>query len=567
MLLLTAEMAVAQPHDDYCYYSTDFGNKTAKVLKSRDVLSDIVIGNTGGEFIENGTTYEIIGIEQEAFKGNTYITSATINFSDTKHPSDHIIDRSAFENCTNLQSVTMNDGVTEIERNAFAGCTSLKSITLSNNITYIGKGAFEGCSSLQSVTIPNKVEVIDKNTFKGCTSLQSVTIPEGVKEIDNSAFRDCSSLKSITIPASVTSIGKNVFRGCTEMTDVYCYANPNELKWSEPPSFNETTQIHVPFGTADGWRSIFGTASNIVEDTPNNMGALSLTKDADGKMTATLYDNEQELAIVNNQTEVQSVVITREFISNTTSTVVLPFDIAAGQYSGGKFYAFSNMEYKYGKWVAEMKEEVNSITAHTPYLFVPTATTLTITGGVTLKSGSPATVERNGWQFIGVYEKKTWKTSENDDYGFAGYNIKEGSGIVAGEFVHAGKKAWVNPMRCYLHRMDGAPLSKSTSETPERIEVRLISAVEEPGDPSENPEEITTPVSELAPTLDNVKVWSYDHTIFIESVPGTNYRIVDVAGRLLKAGATSTTRDEVRLGGHGGITVVIINNKTFKINY
>ena len=122
-------------------------------------------------------------------------------------------------------------------------------------------------------------------------------------------------------------------------------------------------------------------------------------------------------------------------------------------------------------------------------------------------------------------------------------------------------------MRCYLHRMDGTPLSKSTSATPERIEVRLISAVEEPSDPSENPEEITTPVSELAPTLDNVKVWSYDHTIFIESVPGTNYRIVDVAGRLLKAGVTNTTRDEVRLGGHGGITVVIINNKTFKINY
>ena len=522
MLLLTAEMAVAQ-HDEYCYYSLNTQEKTAKVRKSTDHVPDIKIGNKQahyGQFYDGVNSYDIIGIEKEAFKGNTYITSATINFSNKKNPPIHTIDRSAFENCTNLQSVTMNDGVTEIEGNAFAGCTSLKSITLSNNITYIGKGTFDGCSSL----------------------------------------------KSITIPASVTSIGKNVFSGCTEMTDVYCYADPTKLTWDGTPSFNATTQIHVPFGTADGWREIFGTASNIVEDTPNNSGALSLTKDADDKMTATLYDNELKLAIVNNR-EVQSVVITREFINNTTSTVVLPFDIAAGQYSGGKFYAFSNMIYEDDKWIAEMKEEVNAITAHTPYLFVPTATTLTITGGVTLKSGSPVTVERNGWQFIGVYEKKTWKTRKNDDYGFAGYNIKEGSGIVAGEFVHAGKGAWVNPMRCYLHRIDGAPLSKSTSDTPERIEVRLISAVEEPGDPSENPEEITTPVSELAPTLDNVKVWSYDHTIFIESVPGTDYRIVDVAGRLLKAGATSTTRDEVRLGGHGGITVVIINNKTFKINY
>ena len=79
--------------------------------------------------------------------------------------------------------------------------------------------------------------------------------------------------------------------------------------------------------------------------------------------------------------------------------------------------------------------------------------------------------------------------------------------------------------------------------------------------------EITTPVSEITPSLGNVKVWSYDHTIYIESTPGTDYRIVDSAGRLLKEGIAHTSRDEVRLGIQGGIAIVIIKGRAYKVSY
>ncbi len=48
----------------------------------------------------------------------------------------------AFENCTNLTSVTIPDSVTSIGRYAFYDCTSLTSVTIPNSVTSIGDGAF-----------------------------------------------------------------------------------------------------------------------------------------------------------------------------------------------------------------------------------------------------------------------------------------------------------------------------------------------------------------------------------------------------------------------------------------
>ena len=67
------------------------------------------------------------------------------------------------------------------------------------SVTSIGENAFENCDNLQSVTIPNSVTNIDDEAFRRCTSLQSVTIPESVTSIGNGAFAECSSLQSVTI--------------------------------------------------------------------------------------------------------------------------------------------------------------------------------------------------------------------------------------------------------------------------------------------------------------------------------------------------------------------------------
>ena len=66
-------------------------------------------------------------------------------------------------------------------------------------MTSIGKSAFEDCTKLNSVTIPDSVTSIGDWAFKDCTSLTSVTIPDSVTSIGDSAFYGCISLGEIVI--------------------------------------------------------------------------------------------------------------------------------------------------------------------------------------------------------------------------------------------------------------------------------------------------------------------------------------------------------------------------------
>ena len=64
------------------------------------------------------------------------------------------IERYAFSNCTNLQSVKFCEGVQDIEGGAFLGCTSLPQINIPSPAFVIGPGALT-CSLSRSGTIPN----------------------------------------------------------------------------------------------------------------------------------------------------------------------------------------------------------------------------------------------------------------------------------------------------------------------------------------------------------------------------------------------------------------------------
>lgn len=135
-------------------------------------------------------------------------------------PNVTSIGKSAFSDCSNLESVTIPDNVTNIGWGAFADCGSLTSITIGNGVTSIENNAFNGCSSLTNVTIPNSVISIGRSAFYECSSLTSVTIPDSVTSIGDYAFYKCSSLTSITIPNNVTSIGVRVFSGCENLTSI-----------------------------------------------------------------------------------------------------------------------------------------------------------------------------------------------------------------------------------------------------------------------------------------------------------------------------------------------------------
>ncbi|MDD6000760.1 MAG: MBG domain-containing protein, partial [Bacteroidales bacterium] len=83
--------------------------------------------------------------------------------------------------------------------------------------------------------------------------------------------------------------------------------------------------------------------------------------------------------------------------------------------------------------------------------------------------------------------------------------------------------------------------------------------------PEPDPQNPSTPVSSIDNGGNNVKVWSYAHTIYIASTPDSQYKIIDLQGRTIKSATTKSSYEEVNIN-NSGIYVVIINGKSYKVS-
>ena len=155
--------------------------------------------------------------------------------------SCRIIYKSAFLNCTALDSVSIPNSVWSIESNAFNN-TALRNVVLPDALTTIETGLFNECTKLESVVIPASVTSIDRNAFYWCESLTSVTLPDALTLIGGSAFNYCLGLKKIIIPMAVDSIGKAAFFRCNKAT-IYCEANSLPAHWNEEWNANGGTVV------------------------------------------------------------------------------------------------------------------------------------------------------------------------------------------------------------------------------------------------------------------------------------------------------------------------------------
>ena len=184
----------------------------------------------------------------QEYSGLKFLKSVTLNHVDTigyqyLKGFGCYFNYGAFEECNNLVSVELNEGLKSIGYNAFKDCTSLASINIPNSVTNIGELAFYNCCGLISISVGPENRVYDSRDncnaiihtssnmlVQGC---QNTVIPKSVTCIGDCAFINCEKLKSINIPNSVTSIGKDAFSHCSGVTDVYCYADPSVLIWDD----------------------------------------------------------------------------------------------------------------------------------------------------------------------------------------------------------------------------------------------------------------------------------------------------------------------------------------------
>ncbi|MCR5174700.1 MAG: leucine-rich repeat domain-containing protein, partial [Oscillospiraceae bacterium] len=94
----------------------------------------------------------------------------------------------------------------------------IQSVVIENGVTEIGEKAFYACTAMKGITIPSTVHTIGQNAFFGCQSLTGITIPEGRGNpqygtfyIDSYAFQSCSGLTEIKFLGAVPEYGTTPF--------------------------------------------------------------------------------------------------------------------------------------------------------------------------------------------------------------------------------------------------------------------------------------------------------------------------------------------------------------------
>ena len=191
---MTAQAAKEKTYNGFTYEDHGYGIVITgyKGSKTELVIPEKIAGK------------KVVQIGYRAFENCVDLVSITIPEGVTT------IDMYAFSYCKKLSRVSLPENLTNIETCAFEGCKSLTGITLPESLTHIGIWAFASCYSLTNITIPKNIQRIGNNAFS-YSGLKSVILEEGITKIDDQAFEGCKNLVSITIPDSVTSIGYNNF--------------------------------------------------------------------------------------------------------------------------------------------------------------------------------------------------------------------------------------------------------------------------------------------------------------------------------------------------------------------
>lgn len=122
-----------------------------------------------------GSDVEFIG--EAPFSYCWSLSSITVSSENDKYA---VIDNCLIEIDTGtlIQGTAMStipNSVTKIGDYAFAGIYVM-GINAPNSVTHVGNGAFEDCTDLLTVTLGANVEFIGKDAFKGCTWLEEVDV-------------------------------------------------------------------------------------------------------------------------------------------------------------------------------------------------------------------------------------------------------------------------------------------------------------------------------------------------------------------------------------------------------
>ena len=201
----------------FCFNILSIGDKTCEVTKS-DKHGDLVIP---AEAHYQGRILKVVRIGDEAFY-----------------------------NCSDITSLTIEEGVEEIGVKSFGFCKGITKVVVPNSLKIVGTGAFAGCSNVERIEIKsleiwcqieyggtfiivdyNKGDVTQYASSMGGSSdkaklylnnqlITEVQIPTSISEIKAKTFFNLQQIKRVILHPNVTKIGLQAFYQCKNLETI-----------------------------------------------------------------------------------------------------------------------------------------------------------------------------------------------------------------------------------------------------------------------------------------------------------------------------------------------------------
>ena len=111
--------------------------------------------------------------------------------------------------CPNVKHIMLGKNVRILLPYAFSNSLA-ETITFNNGLTELAQGCFASCCNIEFICLPNSVKKIGDSAFAYSSKLQCVVLPEGLETITHNAFKGCEKLEKIIVPFSYDVLSKKV---------------------------------------------------------------------------------------------------------------------------------------------------------------------------------------------------------------------------------------------------------------------------------------------------------------------------------------------------------------------
>ena len=487
-------------------------------------LTTVIMKEGGEKNIATEAFYNCPALEQVTLASTDSI--GTRAFSNCpKLASIHIpaktIGAYAFANCSTLTDVTFAEGMDSIADYAFVNSTNINRVALPNSLRTIGAYAFSAENkenSLRSISFGNNLETIGKNAFYKSTQVKDIVIPDKVKTIRLNAFSNCENLRTVSVGSGVVTVEPFAFN-----------ANPNlmSITWNsktriENDAFNSYAKNCLMYVTAQTevpqkWYNVIrdGVAENIeiADKYPFHCWKAFEAKKAIFRKTFSLETG-------------------RGNVSKGWESITLPFDVSRIWFESKStellpFGAEGASTRRF--WLRELGENgfqsCQQIKAHTPYIIAMPNNReydeqYNITGEVQFIAEDyriPVTpevlpiVEGPKFNFVPTLTAVE-QSQEVYALNIDPYNTEETTGSVFERY-----------------RRDVKPFEAYVTDKPGSLNAPLMFSIGDNGGGGATDIRIT-----LGETIDNVKAYSRNGILYIESDCTRTIEIYGVNGMLLR---------------------------------